>query len=58
MTVVTNAMMTINVNRSGLRRPFSSPTLRMISSVRPRVFISRPRELACQCGTFCNRAPT
>ncbi len=58
MTVVTSAMITISVNSSGLSRPFSRPTLRMISSVNPRVFISRPRELACQCGTFCSLAPT
>ena len=42
MNVVTSAMITIIVNRVGEMTPRSSPMLRTISSIRPRVFISTP----------------
>jgi len=44
MNVVTRAMMTI-IEKSGGEITFrSNPTLRMMSSIRPRVFISTPSE--------------
>ena len=42
MSVVARAMRTIMAKTVGLMTPKSSPTVRTISSIRPRVFISQP----------------
>jgi hypothetical protein len=46
MTVVTMAINTIMVKRAGEMTPRSRPMLRIMSSMRPRVFINTPRAAA------------
>ncbi len=56
ITVVKTAMTTRMVNSSWSSTPKLSPTLRMTSSVRPRVFISTPSATALRARTPCSRA--